>query len=61
MIMTLDILRDLTNDIIKEACRAVRKPGGDGLGHQISELSVTRLKLFCVLGKAHVADLKRSQ
>jgi hypothetical protein len=46
MITTLDVLRDLTNDIIKEACRAIRKPGGDGSGHQISELSVTHLKLF---------------
>jgi hypothetical protein len=46
MIMTLDILRDLTDDIIKEACRAIRKPRGDGPGHQISKLSVTRLKLF---------------
>ena len=46
MIRTLDVLRDLTNDIIKELCHAIRKPGGDGPGHQISELSVTRLKLF---------------
>jgi hypothetical protein len=46
MITTLDILQDLTNDIIKEACRAIRKPGWDGPGHQISKLSVTRLKLF---------------
>jgi hypothetical protein len=60
MIMTLDVLQDLTNNIIKELCRAIRKPGGDRPGHQISELSMTRLKLFCVLGKAHVADLKRS-
>jgi hypothetical protein len=60
MITTLDVLQDLTDDIIKELCRAIRKLGGDGLGHQISELSVTRLKLFCVVGKAHVADLKRS-
>ena len=60
MITTLDVLRDLTNNIIKELCRAIRKPGGDGPGHQISELSVTRLKLFCILGKAHMADLKRS-
>ncbi len=59
MVTTLDVLQDLTNDIIKELCRAIRKPGGDGPGHQISELSVTRLKLFCFLGKAHVADLKR--
>jgi hypothetical protein len=43
MVTTLDMLQDLTNDIIKELCRAIRKPGGDGPGHQISELSVTRL------------------
>ncbi len=46
MITTLDVLRDLTDDIIKELSRAIRKPGGDGPGHQISELSVTCLKLF---------------
>ncbi len=60
MITSLDILQDLTDDIIKELCRAIRKPGGDVTGHQISELSVTRLKLFCLLGKAHVVDFKRS-
>jgi DNA-directed RNA polymerase specialized sigma24 family protein len=36
MVMTLDVLQDLTNDIIKELCRAIRKPGRDGPGHQIS-------------------------
>ncbi len=41
MVTTLDVLHDLTNDIIKELCCAIRKPGGDGPGHQISELSVT--------------------
>jgi hypothetical protein len=46
MITTLDVLWDLTDNIIKELCRAIRKPGGDLPGHQISELSVTRLKLF---------------
>jgi hypothetical protein len=46
MIMTLDVLRDLTNNIIKELCSAIRKPGGDRPGHQISKLSVTCLKLF---------------
>ncbi len=46
MITTLDVLRDLTNDYIKELCRAIRKPGGDGPGHQISKLSMTCLKLF---------------
>jgi hypothetical protein len=60
MITTLDILQNLTNYIIKELCRAIRKPGGDVTGHQISKISVTHLKFFCLLGKAHVADLKRS-
>jgi hypothetical protein len=46
MITTLDILRDLTNNIIKELCRAIRKPGGEVTGHQISKLSMTCLKLF---------------
>jgi hypothetical protein len=46
MITSLDILQDLTNDIIKELCRAIRKPGGDITGHQISKLSITRLKIF---------------
>jgi hypothetical protein len=46
MVTTLDVLQDLTDDIIKELCRAIRKPGGDEPGHQISELSVTCLKLF---------------
>jgi hypothetical protein len=46
MIMTLDVLLDLTDDIIEELCRAIRKPGGDGPGHQISKLSMTCLKLF---------------
>jgi hypothetical protein len=51
MIMTLDVLRDLIDDIIKELCCAIRKPGGDGPGHQISKLSVTCLKLFAFLAR----------
>ncbi len=46
MITALDTLQDLTDDINKELCCAIRKPGGDKPGHQLSELSVTRLKLF---------------
>jgi hypothetical protein len=46
MVTTLDVLQDLTNDIIKELWRAIRKPEGDGPRHQISKLSVTHLKLF---------------
>jgi hypothetical protein len=45
-ITILDVLQDLTNNIIKELCHAIRKPGGDVPGHQISELSVTCLKLY---------------
>jgi hypothetical protein len=29
MISTLEVLQDLTDDIIKELCHAIRKPGGD--------------------------------
>jgi hypothetical protein len=46
MITTFDILRELDDDTIKETCRAIKKPGGAAIGYQISELSVTRFKLF---------------
>jgi hypothetical protein len=46
MITKLNVLQDLTDDIIKELCRAIRNLGGDGPGHQISVLSMTCLKLF---------------
>jgi hypothetical protein len=29
MATTLDVLQDLTDNIIKELCHAIRKPGGD--------------------------------
>ncbi len=51
MINTLDVLRDLTDEIIKELCHAIKKPGGDVPRHQISELSVTCLKLFAFWAK----------
>ncbi len=35
MITTLDVLQDLTEDIIKELCRTIRKPGGDVTRHQL--------------------------
>jgi hypothetical protein len=50
-IRTLDVLQDLTDDIIKELCRAIRKPGGDGPGHQISELSVRLASSFLHFGQ----------
>jgi hypothetical protein len=46
MITTFDTLRELDDDTIKETCRAIKKPGGAAMGYQISELSVTRFKLF---------------
>jgi hypothetical protein len=46
MITTLDELQDLTANIIKELCHAIMKTGGDVPGHQISNLSMTCLKLF---------------
>jgi hypothetical protein len=48
MITSLDTLQDLTDNIIKELCHAIRKPGGDVTGHKISMLSVTCLNLFAV-------------
>ncbi len=51
MVTTLDVLRDLTNNIIKELCHAIRKLGGDGPGHKISKLSVICLKLFAFWAK----------
>ncbi len=58
MITTLDVLRDLTDDIIKELCHAIRKPGGDRPGHHISKLSVTRLKLFAFWAR-HMGQTSR--
>ncbi len=46
MLPTLDVLQYLADDIIKELCHAIKKPGGDVPGYQISKLSVTCLKLF---------------
>ncbi len=46
MITSFDILREHDDDTIKETCRAIKKPGGAAMGYQISELSVTRFKLF---------------
>ncbi len=60
MITTLDVLQDLTGEIIKELCRAIKKPGGDVPGHQISAFCGLH-QTFCLLGKAHVVDLKGSQ
>ena len=46
MITNFGILQELDDDTFKETCHAIKKPGGAALGYQISELSVTRFKLF---------------
>jgi hypothetical protein len=46
MFITFDTLQELDDDTIKETCRAIKKPGAAAIGYQISELSVTRFKLF---------------
>ena len=46
MITSFDTLQELDDDTIKETCHAIKKPGGAAIGYQISELSVTRFKLF---------------
>ena len=49
MLTIFDNLRELDDDIIKKTCRAIKKPGGAALGYQISELAVTRFKVFADL------------
>jgi len=46
MITTIEILQELDDDTIKETYKAIRKPAGGTLGYQISEISMTRFKLF---------------
>jgi len=46
MITSFDTLQELDDDTIKETCHAIKKPGGVAICYQISELSVTRFKLF---------------
>ena len=59
MVTTLDVLQDLTNDIIKELCRAIRKPGGGQTWTPNLRAFHDLPQAVCVLGKAHVADFKR--
>ncbi len=60
MVTTLDVLRDLTNDIIKELCRAIKKPGGGRTWTpNLRAFRDPPQAFFCILGKANVADFKR--
>jgi hypothetical protein len=50
-IQSLDVLWDIDDNMIKEMCRAIRKPGEGAVGYSISELSVSRLKLLSFWAK----------
>jgi hypothetical protein len=50
-VQSLDVLRNIDDNMIKEMCRAIRKPGEGALGYSISELSVSRLKLLSFWAK----------
>jgi hypothetical protein len=45
-VQSLDTLREIDDDMIREMARAIRKPGDGIQGYSISELSVSRLKLL---------------
>jgi hypothetical protein len=50
-VQSLDTLREIDDEMIKEMCRAIRKPGKGMQGYSISELSVSRLKLLSFWAK----------
>jgi hypothetical protein len=50
-VQSLDTLREIDDDMIKEMCRAIRKPGKGMQGYSISKLSVSRLKLLSFWAK----------
>jgi hypothetical protein len=56
MVMTLNVLRELNNDTIKDIGCTIRKPGGDAQGFQIAVCVLPQA--LCLLGNTHVADLK---
>ena len=50
-VQNLDTLCEIDNEMIKEMCHAIRKPGKGMQGYSISELSVSRLKLLSFWAK----------
>jgi hypothetical protein len=50
-VQSLETLREINDDMIKEMCRAIRKPGDGIQGYSISELSVSRHKLLSFWAK----------
>jgi hypothetical protein len=50
-VQNLDTLREINDDMIKEMCRSIRKPGEGVQGYAISELSVSCLKLLSFWAK----------
>jgi hypothetical protein len=59
MVTTLDVLQDLTDNIIKELCHAIRKPGGGRTWSSNLQAFRDPPQAVCILGKAHVVDFKR--
>jgi hypothetical protein len=45
-VTTLEHLREVTNSLANETCRAIQKPGGDERGHPIPIIARQRLKLL---------------
>jgi hypothetical protein len=50
-VQSLDTLCEIDDEMIKEMCRAIRKPGEGMQGHSISKLSISRLKLLSFWAK----------
>ena len=50
-VQSLDTLREINDDMIKEKSRSIRQLGEGALGYAISELSVSRLKLLSFWAK----------
>jgi hypothetical protein len=50
-VQSLNTLCNIDDNMIKEMCCAIRKPGDGAVGYSISELSVSRLKLLSFWAK----------
>lgn len=49
-----DVLLEMNDDGVSDLCKVVRKPGGEGEGHQVAEISLQRLQLLVFYTK-HLA------
>jgi hypothetical protein len=50
-VQSIETLRKIDDNMIREMCRAIRKPGNNIQGYGISELSVSQLKLLLFYAK----------